>query len=142
MENLVGYAKSDLVVPQGLAQADMAGATEHARAWCTEVNARRHSETCAVPSERLEAERPLLRPLPSLRPSFGRAVARKVDRLSCVRFGSARYSVPTKFIGRVVEVQVGGDEVESDSDEAGECNPRPPCDPARTCSGDRSRSCQ
>ena len=28
VENLVGYAKSDLVVPQGLAQADIAKATE------------------------------------------------------------------------------------------------------------------
>ena len=75
------------------------------------MNAKLHSEICAVPSERLEAERPLLRPLRSLRPSFGRVVDRKVDRLSCVRFGSARYSVPTKFIGRVVEVQVAEDEV-------------------------------
>ena len=34
-------------------------------------------------------------PLPSLRASIGkRSVTRKVDRLSCVRFGSARYSVP------------------------------------------------
>ena len=64
-----------------------------------------------MPAERLEAERPLLRPLPSLRPSFGRAAIRKVDRLSCVRFGSARYSVPTKLIGRLVEVQASGHEV-------------------------------
>ena len=34
-----------------------------------------------------------------------------MDRLSCVRFGSARYSVPTKLIGREVEVQVVGTEV-------------------------------
>jgi Mu transposase-like protein len=29
-------------------------------------------------------------------------VMRKVDRLSCVRFGSARYSVPTRLIGTEV----------------------------------------
>jgi hypothetical protein len=29
-------------------------------------------------------------------------VTRKVDRLSCVRFGSARYSVPTRLIGQQV----------------------------------------
>ena len=34
-----------------------------------------------------------------------------MDRLSCVRFGSARYSVPTRLIGRAVEVQVLGAEV-------------------------------
>jgi hypothetical protein len=34
-------------------------------------------------------------------------VTRKVDRLACVRFGSARYSVPMALIGKVVEVVVG-----------------------------------
>ncbi len=79
--------------PGGLAQPNIAIAAEQARTWCTEVNARLHSEASAVPAERLAAEWPLLRLLPSLRPSFGRALTRKVDRLSCVRFGSARYSV-------------------------------------------------
>jgi len=87
-------------------------ANEAAQAWCAEVNAQVHAETCSVPDQRLEAERPLLGALPSLRPSFGRAVARKVDRLSCVRFGSARYSVPTKLIGRSVEVVVSANEVQ------------------------------
>jgi hypothetical protein len=43
-------------------------------------------------------------PLPSLRASIAKLVVRKVDRLSCVRFGSARYSVPTIHIGRQVEL--------------------------------------
>jgi transposase len=111
VENLVGYAKSDLLVPRGLAEGDLMGANEAAEAWCAEVNEKRHSEIWAVPTERLEAERPLLATLPALRPCFGRAATRKVDRLSCVRFGSARYSVPTKLIGRMVEVQVLGAEV-------------------------------
>ena len=42
--------------------------------------------------------------LPSLRATIGKLVMRKVDRLSCVRFGSARYSVPTIHIGRQVEL--------------------------------------
>jgi hypothetical protein len=108
VENLVGYAKLDLVVPQGLAGTDLVKANQAAEAWCAEVNGRSHSETCAVPEERLEAERPLLGPLPSCRPSCGRSVQRKVDRLSCVRFGSARYSVPMKLIGRLVEVEATG----------------------------------
>ena len=61
-----------------------------------------HSEICAVPAERLVTERELLGPLPSLRASTGRLVTRKVDRLSCVRFGSARYSVPVRLIGEQV----------------------------------------
>ena len=38
-------------------------------------------------------------------------MTRKVDRLSCVRYGSARYSVPTTAIGAQVEVRVHGDQL-------------------------------
>ncbi|MEU8347989.1 IS21 family transposase, partial [Spirillospora sp. NPDC048832] len=81
-----------------------------ARQWCAEVNGVVHSEICAVPAERAETERELLSALPSLRPAIGPApVTRKVDRLSCVRFGSARYSVPTRLIGaRVAVAESGG----------------------------------
>jgi hypothetical protein len=81
---------------------DLAAANAAAAAWCAEVNAAAHSEICAVPAERLVTERELLGPLPSLRASTGRLVTRKVDRLSCVRFGSARYSVPVRLIGEQV----------------------------------------
>ena len=111
VEALVGYAKSDLVVPEGLAVGELARANEAARAWCEEVNARRHTEICAVPAERLGAERPLMGALPSLRPSFAKVASRKVDRLAVVRFGGGRYSVPDKLVGRAVEVQVLGTEV-------------------------------
>jgi len=75
-------------------------------AWCEEVNAKEHSEICAVPSVRLAVEAGLFSPLPSLRPRIGEAVIRKVDKLSCIRFGSARYSVPMRLIGKQVEVVV------------------------------------
>jgi transposase len=101
VENLVGYAKTDLMIPQA-PFGDLAAANAAAAAWCTEVNAAVHSEICAVPAERLVTERELLAPLPSLRASIGRLVTRKVDRLSCVRFGSARYSVPVRLIGQQV----------------------------------------
>ena len=65
-----------------------------------------HSEIAAIPAERLEIERPLLGELPALRARIGKVALRKVDRLSCVRFGSARYSVPTAHIGRTVELRV------------------------------------
>jgi len=59
--------------------------------WQTEVNAAVHSEICAVPLTRLVREREVMRPLPSLRLEIGPPpVPRKVDRLSCVRFASAR----------------------------------------------------
>ena len=109
VENLVGYAKRDLIVPQA-PFTDLAAANEAARQWCAEVNGVPHSEICAVPAARLDTERELLTVLPSLRPAIGApAATRKVDRLSCVRFGSARYSVPARLIGcRVAVTESGG----------------------------------
>ena len=106
VENLVGYVKSDLMIPEELSVADLAHANEKGVAWCTEVNAQVHSEIAAVPADRLVTERDLLGDLPSLRARIGKVVIRKVDRLSCVRFGSARYSVPMSHIGRQVELVV------------------------------------
>ena len=106
VENLVGYVKSDLMIPEGLSVTDLAHANEKAAAWCTEVNAQVHTEIAAVPADRLVTERGLLGDLPSLRARIGEVALRKVDRLSCVRFGSARYSVPMSHIGRQVELVV------------------------------------
>jgi len=109
VEHLVGYAKRDLIVPVAPVASDLAAANTAAAGWCAEVNAVVHSEICAVPAERLEQERPLLGPLPSLRPDLGaRPASRKVDKLSCVRFGSARYSVPSRLIGATVLITVHG----------------------------------
>jgi transposase len=113
VENLCGYAQRDLAVPL-LTQAaidgtgvDLRAANAAARAWCAEVNAAEHSEVCAVPDERLIVEREVLQPLPSLRLQIGEpSVIRKVDRLSCIRYASARYSVPTRLIGATVAVVV------------------------------------
>jgi hypothetical protein len=111
VENLVGYAKRDLMVPLGTVAGeviDVVGANAAAARWCAEVNNRRHSEIAAIPAERLaEVELGLLATLPSLLPSGlfgGRRELRKVDKLSCVRFGSARYSVPNRMLGQHVEV--------------------------------------
>ena len=115
VENLVGYAKDDLLVPLELDPAlahdpwaeGMAGLNARAQAWCEEVNARVHSEIHAIPAERLTSESELLGELPSLRLEVGpKPTTRKVDKLSCIRFGSARYSVPNRLIGTTVTVLV------------------------------------
>jgi transposase len=111
VENLVGYAKDDLLVPLELDDdpwaEGYAGLNVRAKVWCGEVNGRRHSEIHAVPTERLVTERELLADLPSLRLEVGpKPTTRKVDKLSCIRFGSARYSVPNRFIGTTVTVLV------------------------------------
>ena len=103
VEALVRFTKSDLIPYEGfgsLDEANQAGA-----AWCAEVNAEVHYETRARPSERLEVERPLLRALPAARPVVACGEERKVDRLATVRFASARYSVPHRLVGEIVQVQ-------------------------------------
>src|SRR4051812_636894 len=113
VENLVGYAKTDLMIPgvdgSGAPFGDVAAANAAAAAWGVGVNAAGHAEIAAIPAERLLVERELLSPLPSLRASIGATLTRKVDRLACVRFGSARYSVPTRFIGQQVRLHVEAD---------------------------------
>lgn len=113
VEHLCGYAQRDLAVPLLTAAAvagtavDVRAANMAAGTWCAEVNSTTHSEIQAVPDERLIVERDVLQPLPSLRLQIGApSVLRKVDRLSCVRYGSARYSVPTRLIGTTVAVVV------------------------------------
>jgi transposase len=104
VEHLVGYAKRDLIVAQQPFD-DHRTANGAAAVWCADVNAATHAEICAVPAERLAVEQPLLGVLPSLRLEWGvRPVSRKVDRLSCVRFGSARYSVPCRLVGHQVTI--------------------------------------
>jgi hypothetical protein len=114
VENLVGYSKRDLMIPLGAVQGevtDLDQANSEAAGWCSEVNGRHHSEIAAVPADRLaDVERGLLARLPSLQPAVvfgGRRELRKVDKLSCVRFGSARYSVPNRMLGQRVEVLAG-----------------------------------
>ena len=106
VEALVGYVKSDLMIPEELTVSDLAEANAKGKLWCEEVNGVVQSEICAVPAERLATEQELFSPLPSLRAQIGKVVTRKVDKLSCVRFGSARYSVPTAHVGHEVELRV------------------------------------
>jgi transposase len=65
VENLVGYAKRDLIVPAIPLVSDLQTVNRQAAAWCAEANAAVHSEICAVPAQRLETERRLLGELPS-----------------------------------------------------------------------------
>lgn len=108
VEALVRYVKSRLVPEEGFSSLDEAG--REAEKWCQEVNWEVHEETRAVPAARLEEERPLLRRLVE-RPPVATGENRKVDQLSTVRLGSARYSVPSRLRGEVVQVLADGDEV-------------------------------
>jgi transposase len=102
VEAVVRFSKSDLIPFEGFASLDEANAA--GRAWCLEVNAEPHGETKRPPAALLESERPLLRPLPALRPALACGEQRKVDRLATIRFCSARYSVPHRLVGTAVAV--------------------------------------
>jgi transposase len=107
VENLAGYAQTDLIIPALMegGWSDEASANAAAKAWCAEVNGRVHSEIAAIPAERLAVEQVVLRPLPSLRPPLRIGEPRKVDRLGMVRFGSGRYAVAQDLVAKVVEVR-------------------------------------
>jgi len=113
VENLCGYAQTDLLLPALLEDEglDLAAANAAARAWCAEVNGQVHSEICAVPAERLVTEREVLRPLPSRRPPLRAGETRTVDKRGTIRFGSARYLVPKSLVGECVDVLATEDKV-------------------------------
>src|ERR1700683_3737783 len=71
VENLVGYAKADLMIPAEVDVERLDVANTAARGWCVEVNQVVHSEISAVPAERVVTEAGLLAALPSLRPRIG-----------------------------------------------------------------------
>ncbi|MFW0797781.1 IS21 family transposase [Gordonia sp. CPCC 205515] len=115
VENLCGYVQSDLAQPLWTEAKIAAGrddialdvheANRAAVGWCVEVNTRRHTDTCQIPAEQLLIERDVSAPLPSLRAEVGPPpVTRKVDKLSCIRYASVRYSVPTRLVGTTVRL--------------------------------------
>jgi transposase len=118
VEHLVGYAKRDL--PAADDDAGLAAWNAAAVAWCAEVNAAVHAETCRVPVEQLAIEAELFRSLPSLRPRIGHVELRKVDKLSSIRVASARYSVPCRLVGQRVEAVLFDGEVRIYSVDTGE----------------------
>ncbi len=78
VENLVGYVKSDLMIPEQLSVGDLAGANAKGRAWCEEVNGVRSTpRSAAVPADRLVTERELFGTLPSLRAQIGKMSSEK-----------------------------------------------------------------
>jgi hypothetical protein len=106
VENLCGYAQSDLLVPALLEPEwrDLDEANQAARRWCAEVNGQVHSEIAAIPAERLLSERDVLRAVPAGRPPLRAGESRTVDKRGSIRFGSARYLVPKTLVGESVNV--------------------------------------
>jgi hypothetical protein len=85
---------------------------QQARHWCDRVNRTYKKHIRAVPWELFIAERPYLKPLPVWVPDVYRLHHRIVDVEGYVAVQTNRYSVPTAWIGRQVEVRESKDRIE------------------------------
>ncbi len=86
---------------------DLDDLNRHGVWWCdTIANVRVHGSTRERPVDRLERERALMLPLPSLRVEPFQAVGRKVGSDFCVALETNRYSVPPKHVGQPATIRV------------------------------------
>ncbi len=83
-----------------------------ARAWCDRVNNTYKKHIRAVPRELFAVERTRLKPLPAWIPEPYRLHQRLVDVEGYVALQTNRYSVPSLWIGRRVEVRETKDKIE------------------------------
>jgi transposase len=90
---------------------DWADANRQARAWCDRVNARPKRQLKATPRELFAAEHPALRRLPRWIPEPYLIHERLVDVEGYITLDTNRYSVPTAFIGRRLEVRETPDRI-------------------------------
>jgi transposase len=104
-ENGVGYVRGNFWV--GLRYLDLADLNEQARSWLDGVaNVRLHQTTRAVPFERLREERGHLIPIDEVAPYDPSYVSqRKVTKDCLVSYQGVRYSVPHRYVGKVVTIR-------------------------------------
>lgn len=67
---------------------------------------RKHGSTRELPADRLELERPRLKPLPAYRFDAAESAPRLVGDDFCVAWESNRYSVPPRWVGQSATVRV------------------------------------
>lgn len=84
------------------------------------ANPRTHRTLRAVPAERLEAERPKMRPLPASMPDLDRRFVTRVQPQPYLRFDTNDYSLDPAFAGRRVEVRISRAEVTATALDTGE----------------------
>jgi transposase len=96
----------------GRSFGDFADLNAQARAWCDRVNRTYKKHIRAVPIELFAVERPSLRPLPAYLPPVYRLHHRLVDIYGYVSLHTNRYSVPSDWVSRSVEVLEYKDHIE------------------------------
>ena len=107
----VKYVKRNAIA--GLAFTSFAALQQHLAEWVTLADRRVHGTTHQVPAEMFDTqERAALRPLPQRRlPVRQRILQRKVANDALVNVDTIRYSVPHRWVGEIVQVCVGDEEV-------------------------------
>jgi transposase len=91
--------------------ADWNDLNQRAREWCDKVNSTYKKHLRAIPRELFAVERQYLKPLPIWVPEVYRLHHRIVDVEGYVSVQTNRYSVPTAWIGRQVEVRETRDRI-------------------------------
>ena len=84
------------------------------------ANARTHRTLRAVPAERLELERPKMRPLPEAMPDTDRRFVTRVHPQPYLRWDTNDYSLDPRLAGRRVEVRVSQAEITATALDTGE----------------------
>jgi len=84
------------------------------------ANSRLHRTLRAVPAERLEAERPRMRPLPVAMPDLDRRFVIRVQPQPYLRFDTNDYSLDPRLAGRRVEVRISQTEISATALDTGE----------------------
>lgn len=91
--------------------ATFAELAEACRAWCEQVNGRRHRATGQIPADRLATERRVLHALPAEPFALALGDERLVHDDQTISFASVRYSTPPGHVGSKVWCRVVGEEL-------------------------------
>jgi transposase len=106
VENLLGYARRNLLVPVPVAD-DWPSLNDVLIQGCREDLARRARGQVATNAERLADQLPALLPLPATPFDPSRIVPSRVNPLSLVRFDTNDYSVPVRYAHQRVTLRAG-----------------------------------
>jgi transposase len=106
VENLVGYARRNFLVPVPVAE-DFPSINDILTRRCREDPARRASGQDATNAERLTGQLPAFLPLPSTPFDPSRVVPSRANSLSLVRFDTNSYSVPVRYAHQRVALRAG-----------------------------------
>jgi transposase len=108
VENPFGYVEGNFLLEHrraGFASID--DLNEKAMTWLrTTAWVRKHGTTQELPADRLELERPKLKPLPGQRFEAAEVVVRLVGDDFCVPWDTNRYSVPPRWVGHSATLRV------------------------------------